>query len=80
MNKLTVVNAPAGSGKSTEIKNRVRGWASDHPLDKLLCVTYTNRAADELKGDISSANIEVSTIHSFFSTISNTPLVLLPLL
>lgn len=70
MNKLTVVNAPAGSGKSTEIKNRVRGWASDHPLDKLLCVTYTNRAADELKGDISSANIEVSTIHSFFSAIS----------
>lgn len=67
MSKLQLINAPAGSGKSTEIKRLVREWSVEHPLDRLLCVTYTNRAADELKADISSPYIEVSTIHSFLS-------------
>lgn len=67
MNNLQIINAPAGSGKSTEIKSLVRQWSADRPFDRLLCVTYTNRAADELKADISSPYIEVSTIHSFFS-------------
>lgn len=65
MSDLQLINAPAGSGKSTEIKRLVREWAAEHPLDRLLCVTYTNRAADELKADISSPYIEVSTIHSY---------------
>lgn len=67
MSDLQLINAPAGSGKSTEIKRLVREWSEEHPLDRLLCVTYTNRAADELKADISSPYIEVSTIHSFLS-------------
>ncbi|AGN18150.1 DNA helicase II [Corynebacterium glutamicum MT] len=67
MNKMQLINAPAGSGKSTEIKRLVREWSVERPLDRLLCVTYTNRAADELKADISSPYIEVSTIHSFLS-------------
>lgn len=66
MSDLRLINAPAGSGKSTEIKRLVREWSVEHPLDRLLCVTYTNRAADELKADIFSPYIEVSTIHSFF--------------
>ena len=70
MSKLQLVNAPAGSGKSTEIKRLVREWSAERPLDRLLCVTYTNRAADELKADISSPYIEVSTIHSFLSRFS----------
>lgn len=70
MSELQLVNAPAGSGKSTEIKRLVREWAAERPLDRLLCVTYTNRAADELKADISSPYIEVSTIHSFLSRFS----------
>lgn len=67
MSDLQLINAPAGSGKSTEIKHLVREWSEKRPLDRLLCVTYTNRAADELKADISSPCIEVSTIHSFLS-------------
>ena len=70
MSDLQLVNAPAGSGKSTEIKRLVREWSAERPLDRLLCVTYTNRAADELKADISSPYIEVSTIHSFMSRFS----------
>ncbi|WP_186760270.1 UvrD-helicase domain-containing protein [Arthrobacter alpinus] len=67
MSDLRLINAPAGSGKSTEIKRLVREWSVEHPLDRLLCVTYTNRAADELKADISSPYIVVSTIHSFIN-------------
>lgn len=70
MSQLQLVNAPAGSGKSTEIKRLVREWSAERPLDRLLCVTYTNRAANELKADISSPYIEVSTIHSFLSRFS----------
>ncbi|MCV7726243.1 UvrD-helicase domain-containing protein [Micrococcus luteus] len=70
MSELQLVNAPAGSGKSTEIKRLVLEWSAERPFDRLLCVTYTNRAADELKADISSPYIEVSTIHSFLSRFS----------
>lgn len=65
MSELKIINAPAGSGKSTEIKLRVREWAAHHPHDKMLCVTFTNRAADELKAELSTQNVDVSTIHSF---------------
>lgn len=70
MSNLKLINAPAGSGKSTEIKRVVREWSSEYPFDRLLCVTYTNRAADELKSDISSPYIEVSTIHTFLSSFA----------
>ncbi|MFA5608536.1 MAG: UvrD-helicase domain-containing protein [Leucobacter sp.] len=70
MSDLKLINAPAGSGKSTEIKARVNAWAMEHPLDKLLCVTYTNRAANELKQGISSPSIDVQTIHSFMNSFS----------
>lgn len=70
MTDLKIVNAPAGSGKSTEIKKRVNAWAIEHPLDRLLCVTFTNRAADELTAGISSPNVEISTIHSFMHDFS----------
>lgn len=70
MSNLKLINAPAGSGKSTEIKRVVREWSAEHPFDRLLCVTYTNRAADELKLDISSPYVEVSTIHSFLSSFA----------
>lgn len=67
MSDLRLINAPAGSGKSTEIKRLVREWSEERPLDRLLCVTYTNRAADELKANLASPYIDVSTIHSFMS-------------
>lgn len=67
MTNLKIFNAPAGSGKSTEIKDRVREWSSRFPQDRMLCVTYTNRAAEELKTGISAENVDVLTIHSFLA-------------
>ena len=60
-----LVNAPAGSGKTTQIKSMVRGFMLENPKDNILCITYTNRAADELTGDLKSEHIFVGTIHSF---------------
>jgi DNA helicase-2/ATP-dependent DNA helicase PcrA len=74
---LKVVNAPAGSGKSTEIKLSAQEWSASNPLDRMLCVTYTNRAADELKADLSNSNVDVSTIHSYFNTFAR-PFFALP--
>lgn len=49
-----LINAPAGSGKTTQIKSMVRGFMLENPKDNILCITYTNRAADELTGDLKS--------------------------
>lgn len=65
-NNLYLVNAPAGSGKTTTIKNRIR-LLSEESDKSILCITYTNRAADELMKDIESDKIYISTIHSFLS-------------
>lgn len=67
MTDLKIFNAPAGSGKSTEIKARVLEWSTLNPHDRMLCVTFTNRAANELQGGISAENVDVSTIHSFLA-------------
>ena len=37
----------------------------DNPKDNILCITYTNRAADELSKGILSKNVFIGTIHSF---------------
>lgn len=60
-----LVNAPAGSGKTTQIKAMVQKCITDNPQDNILCITYTNRAADELSKDFSMKNVFVGTIHSF---------------
>lgn len=62
-----LINAPAGSGKTTYIKDMVRDIISAHAEDNVLCITYTNRAADELSSDLLSENVTVGTIHSFLN-------------
>lgn len=62
---IFLVNAPAGSGKTTEIRRRVETHLRENPDDNILCITYTNRAADELAKDIDSKNVFFGTIHSF---------------
>lgn len=64
---IYLVNAPAGSGKTTKIKNMIRKYTIDNPKDNILCITFTNRAADELIKDINSPNIHISTIHSYIN-------------
>lgn len=65
LNNCFLINAPAGSGKTTEIKTMVQRCIVDNPKDNILCITYTNRAADELSKGILSKNVYIGTIHSF---------------
>ncbi len=64
---IFLLNAPAGSGKTTEIRRRVETHLRENPDDNILCITYTNRAADELSKDIESDNVFFGTIHSFIN-------------
>ena len=65
LNNCYLINAPAGSGKTTEIKSMVQRCIIDNPKDNILCITYTNRAADELSKGVLSKNVFIGTIHSF---------------
>lgn len=66
---IYLVNAPAGSGKTTKIKAMLMEHTISYPEDNILCITYTNRAVDELKKDINNSHIFISTIHSFINTL-----------
>ena len=54
-----IVNAPAGSGKTTTIREMINNIISINSKDNVLCITYTNRAADELSKSFSSPNISI---------------------
>ena len=64
---IFLVNAPAGSGKTTWIRNQVENHLLKNEDDNILCITYTNRAAEELGKDIDSKRVFFGTIHSFIS-------------
>ena len=64
---LFLVNAPAGSGKTTWIRKSVRKYLLQNPNDNVLCITYTNRAAEELGKDVDSNRVYFGTIHSFIN-------------
>jgi DNA helicase-2/ATP-dependent DNA helicase PcrA len=63
-----LINAPAGSGKTTKIKYMLLEHITCNPKDNILCITYTNRAADELQYGINSSKISFGTIHSFINS------------
>ena len=48
INNIYLVNAPAGSGKTTTIRRMIEEHLLENPNDNILCITYTNRAAEEL--------------------------------
>ncbi|WGD97716.2 UvrD-helicase domain-containing protein [Bacillus safensis] len=62
---IYLVNAPAGSGKTTAIKSMLFKHLVEYPKDNILCITYTNRAAEELGKDMDNKKVYFSTIHSF---------------
>ncbi len=64
---IFLVNAPAGSGKTTEIRRRVEEHLRTYKDDNILCITYTNRAAEELRKDTDSDKVFFGTIHSFIN-------------
>ncbi|MEK0307291.1 UvrD-helicase domain-containing protein [Bifidobacterium favimelis] len=66
---LTLVNLPAGSGKTTEIKHLMSEYRQQHIHDRILAITYTNRARDELRKNLGEDSlIYISTIHSFIES------------
>lgn len=67
IDNIFLINAPAGSGKTTTIRNRLKEIGQNEPMAKVLCITYTNRAAEELQKDLDNNNIFVSTIHSYIN-------------
>lgn len=62
---IFLVNAPAGSGKTTKIKAMLSEIVTINPNDHILCITYTNRAAEELSKGIDNGNIFFGTIHAY---------------
>ena len=57
----------SGSGKTTWIRKNVRKYLLQNPNDNVLCITYTNRAAEELGKDVDSNRVYFGTIHSFIN-------------
>lgn len=66
-NNIYLVNAPAGSGKTTWIRKKVENHLIQFPDDNILCITYTNRAAEELARDLDSSRVFFGTIHKFIN-------------
>lgn len=66
-NNVYLVNAPAGSGKTTWIRKQVESHLIRYPNDNILCITYTNRAAEELGRDLDVSRVYFGTIHKFIS-------------
>lgn len=63
-----LVQAPAGSGKTTTIRAMVTEFLASDKKNQLLCITYTNRAKDELSKHINSPRVFIGTIHSFLQS------------
>jgi DNA helicase-2/ATP-dependent DNA helicase PcrA len=63
-----LVQAPAGSGKTTKIRAMVTEFLASNQRDQLLCITYTNRAKDELSKYIDSPRVFIGTIHFFLQS------------
>ena len=68
-NNMHLINAPAGSGKTTYIRSQLKNICIHEPKSKILCITYTNRAASELAKDLDSSNITIGTIHSYINNL-----------
>lgn len=66
-NNLHFINLPAGSGKTTHIKEQVCERLIKEPDSHILVITYTNRAVKELEKQHFDSHVEISTIHSFIA-------------
>lgn len=65
---LKRINLPAGSGKTTSIGNELREYCRENLDNRVLAITYTNRAAKELSARLhTESQVRISTIHSFIN-------------
>ena len=62
--KSFVVTGGAGSGKTELLKTILYKLKNKYPNKKIICITHTNVAVDEIRNRIDNI-YEVSTIHSF---------------
>ena len=60
-----VVIAPAGSGKTHSLVGAIQKYHSENPLDKIVAITFTRKAALELQSRSFGTNANCSTIHSW---------------
>ena len=63
-----VLQGGAGSGKTETLKQTVQYVAEHHPEKKIVCITHTNKAVDEIISRVVSEH-EMSTIHSFLNRL-----------
>lgn len=59
-----VLQGGAGSGKTETLKRTVSFCKEKFPNKKIVCITHTNKAVDEIIDRV-GLEVEVSTIHSF---------------
>lgn len=64
-----IIDMPAGSGKTYSISEQVNSFYRDNPTAQVLCITYTNRAVEELQNKINAGNCYISTIHTFINDL-----------
>ncbi len=60
-----LLSGGAGSGKTHSLIELIEIISESRPTAKIACITYTNVAADEIKGRASKYAIQASTIHDF---------------
>lgn len=63
--KNFVLNGGAGSGKTYSLISIINSLIAYNSNIRIVCITYTNNAADEILSRLNSKNVIVSTIHSF---------------
>jgi len=75
LNKNIRVFAGPGAGKTHFLVENIKNAISTNAIitgsnnRRILCITYTNRAVDELKKDLNNPNITVCTIHSYINDL-----------
>lgn len=62
--KSFVLQGGAGSGKTESLKELLLYIKTEHPKARVICITHTNAAVDEIVGRVGE-RYTISTIHSF---------------
>lgn len=61
-----VIIAPPGSGKTYALTGAIKKYVDEHPLDKVVAITFTKKAASELFFKLSDyPGVDTATIHSW---------------
>ena len=60
-----IMEGGAGSGKTRSLSEVIREIGQRYPDRRILCITYTNNAVNEITNRVNVKNIVVSTIHKF---------------